>query len=201
MVFGSGRETAPRIQGACRADYIMPGSGIMLRQKALRGGTMPENFQRLNFAPYWQMTNDNLMELIDLFPDDKLDWTPAPGEWSARVIITHIILARHHGPIVPALDGAGMQEVVLDCRTRDGIKKQLRSSWEMVAAFLSDAEKLDAEHEPLTANAPEYNEPEVYDGHYVAYHRMAHDLHHRSTIIGHLNQLGISLDGHRVRPL
>jgi hypothetical protein len=30
---------------------------------------------------------------------------------------------------------------------------------------------------------------------------LAHDLHHRSTIIGHMAQLGISLDGHRVRPL
>jgi len=55
--------------------------------------------------------------------------------------------------------------------------------------------------EPLTANAPDYEEPVVYDGHYLAYHRMAHDLHHRSTIIGHLGRLGISLEGHRVRPL
>jgi hypothetical protein len=164
---------------------------------------MAPNYQRLNFAPYWQMTNDNLIELIGLIPEEKLDWAPAPGEWSARVIATHIILARYHNPIVPGRDGAGaeMSEVVMDCRTKEGIQKRLRTSWDMVAAFLSDAEKLDAVHEPLTANAPEYNEPEVYDGHYVAYHRLAHDLHHRATIIGHMSQLGISLDGHRVRPL
>jgi len=163
---------------------------------------MPTNYPRLNFAPHWQTTNENLIELIDLVPDEQLDWAPAPSEWSTRVIVTHIILARYHNPIVPGRDGAQMSDVVIDCRTKEGLKRHLRSSWEMVGSFLSDADKLDAVHEPLTGGlAPEYVEPEVYDGHYIAYHRMAHDLHHRSTIIGHLNQLGISLDGHRIRPL
>jgi hypothetical protein len=163
---------------------------------------MPPNYQLLNFAPYWEMNNANLIELIDLVPEEQLDWSPAPREWSIRVIATHIILARHHNPIVPGRDGAQTSDVVLDCRTKEGIKRHLRTSWEMVATFLSDREQLDSVHEPLTGGpAPEYVEPEVYDGHYVAYHRMAHDLHHRSTIIGHLGQLGISLDGHRVRPL
>jgi len=162
---------------------------------------MATNYQRLNFAPYWQMTNENLIELIDLVPEEKLDWSPAPTEWSIKLITTHIILARYHYPIVPSEGGPQVQEVVMDCRTKEGLKKHLGLSWDMVAAFLSDEEKLNAVQEPLTANAPEYEEPEVYDGHYVAYHRMAHDLHHRSTIIGYLGHLGISLDGRRVRPL
>ena len=163
---------------------------------------MPTNYPRLNFTPHWQTTNENLIELIDLVPEEQLDWAPAPSEWSTRVIVTHIILARYHDPIVPGRDGAQMSDVVIDCRTKEGLKRHLRSSWEMVASFLSDADKLDAVHEPLTGGlAPEYVEPEVYDGHYIAYHRMAHDIHHRSTIIGHLNQLGVSLDGHRIRPL
>ncbi len=162
---------------------------------------MATDYPRLNFAPHWQMTNENLVELIDLIPQDKLDWSPAPSEWSTRVIVTHIILARYHNPIVPAPGGAQVSDIVLECRTKEGLLRHLRSSWEMVAAFLSDPAKLDTVQEPLTGGAPEYIEPEVYDGHYVAYHRMAHDLHHRSTIIGYLNQLGISLDGRRVRPL
>jgi hypothetical protein len=163
---------------------------------------MPERYPRLNFAPHWQMTNDNMIELIDLFSEEKLDWSPAPSEWSMRVIVTHIILARYHDPIVPGPEGAQMSDVVMGCRTKEGLTKHLRSSWQMVAAFLSDAKKLDAVHEPLSGGlAPEYVEPEVYDGHYIAYHRMAHDLHHRSTIVGYLGQLGISLDGRRIRPL
>ena len=161
-----------------------------------------QEYPRLNFAPYWRMTNDNLIELIDLVPEGKLDWSPAPTEWSIRVIVTHIILARYHHPIVPPEGGPQVQDVVMDCRTKEGLKKHIRSSWGMVAAFLSDPEKLDAVHESLTGGlAPEYVEPDVYDGHYVAHHRMAHDLHHRSTIIGYLNQLRISLDSQRIRPL
>lgn len=162
---------------------------------------MPTEYAPLKIARYWLMTNDNLAELIDLVPEEKLDWSPAANEWSIRVIVTHMILARYHDPIVPGQDTPDIQAVVLNCRTKDGLKRQLRASWEMVAAFLSDPARLDTVHEPLTANAPEYNEPDVYDGHYVAFHRMAHDLHHRSTIIGHLGRLGISLEGHRVRPL
>lgn len=158
-------------------------------------------YPRLNFAPHWQMTNENLIDLIDLISEEQLDWSPAPTEWSIRVIVTHMILARYHNPIVPAPGGQQASDVVLECRTKGGLMRRLRSSWEMVVAFLSDPAKLDAVYEPLTAGAPEYIEPDVYDGHYVAYHRMAHDLHHRSTIIGYLNQLGISLQGRRIRPL
>ena len=99
------------------------------------------NYPRLNFAPHWKMTNDNLVELIDLVPEDKLDWSP-PGEWSIRVITTHIILARYHDPIVPGRDGAQISDVVLDCRTKSGLKQHLRSSWDMVEAFLRDQAKL-----------------------------------------------------------
>ena len=160
------------------------------------------DYPRLNFGPYWQMNNENLIELIDLVPEEKLDWSPAPTEWSIRVIATHIILARAHHIIAPSQNGAETVEVVMDCKTKDGLKRRMRSSWDMVEAFLADQEKLDAVHEPPKGTTePEYLDPEVYDGHYVAYHRMAHDLHHRSTIIGHLGQLEISLDGRRVRPL
>ncbi|MCH7617933.1 MAG: hypothetical protein J4O14_06860 [Chloroflexi bacterium] len=44
-------------------------------------------------------------------------------------------------------------------------------------------------------------EPEKYDGHYVAYHRLAHDLHHRGAVLDYLGQLGVSLEGLMIRPL
>ena len=131
-----------------------------------------------------------------------ISWTGLRPRASIRVIVTHIFLARYHYPIVPGPDGVQMSDVVSECRTKEGLRWYLRSSWEMVAAFPSDAEKLDAVHAPVTGRmTPKYIEPEVYDGHYITYHRMAHDLHHRSTIIGYLNQLGISMDGRRIRPL
>lgn len=66
---------------------------------------MGTSYARLNFGPYWQMTNENLIELIELVPDDKLDWAPSPTEWSIKMIATHMILARFHDPIVPGDGG------------------------------------------------------------------------------------------------
>jgi len=103
--------------------------------------------------------------------------------------------------MTPGPDEPQISDIVADCRSKDGLKRHLRSSWGVIAALLSDPEKLDALHGPPIGTEPEYIEPEVYDGHFVAYHRMAHDLHHRSTIVGHLGKLGIRLDGWRIRPL
>jgi hypothetical protein len=187
---------------------------------------MAAEFARLDFAPGWQTTNDNLIELVDLFTDHTIDWTPREGEWSPRIILMHIIGARYHGPIESPEDMTHHQGggVIANCRTREGIKQELRTSWEMVARFLSDQAKLDAVYEvggdsesgaerpaPPTLGSVEraaagmdlgyVDEPEQYTGHYIAYHRFAHDLHHRSTLIGYLSQLGVSLDGRRIRPL
>lgn len=89
----------------------------------------------------------------------------------------------------------------VNCKTKDGIKQELRASWEMVERFLSDPAKLDATYDNTSTDDFYKRDPEDYTGHYIAYHRFAHDLHHRSTIIGYLAELGVPLDGHRIRPL
>ena len=93
-----------------------------------------------------------------------------------------------------------VSEIVATVGTKAGLQKALATSWELIARFVSDPAKLNAVYGP-PGNDPMYLDPEIYDGHYVAYHRFAHDLHHRSTIIGYLSDLGVSLDGRRVRPL
>ena len=185
---------------------------------------MPAPFPRLDFAPGWQATNDNLVELVDLFDDARLTWVPRPGEWPARVIFAHLIGARYHGPIATPEDIAHLGDLPRLCRTREGIKQELRASWEALAGFLRDPEKLDAVYDsggsasasqptpppPLLGSVERamagmdlgyVDEPDRYTGHYIAYHRFAHDLHHRATLIDYLSQLGVSLDGRRIRPL
>ncbi len=161
-----------------------------------------EPFPRLDFAPHWQVMNSNLIEILELFSEAGLDWTPVEGEWSARQIVLHLILARYHGPIAGPRDVAHMDQAITNCSTREGIAEELQSSWAMLANFLSDPAKLDAVYDPSGGMDLGYvDEPERYTGHYITYHRFAHDVHHRSTLIGHLSQLGVSLDGHRIRPL
>ncbi len=104
---------------------------------------MPAPFPRLDFAPGWQATNDNLVELVDLFDDGKLEWVPRHGEWPARVIFAHVIGARYHGPIATPDDIARLGDLLRLCRTPEGIKQELRASWEALARFLRDQKKLD----------------------------------------------------------
>jgi len=146
--------------------------------------------------------NTNLIEIVELFPEESLDWIPREGEWSARQILVHLILARYHGPIAGPTDMAHMDEAIVHCNTREGITGELRISWVMLARFLSDPTKLDCVYDSSGGIDRGYvGEPKRYTGHYIAYHRFAHDLHHRSTLVGHLSQLGVPLDGHRIRPL
>jgi hypothetical protein len=182
---------------------------------------MVRGYARLDFGPGWETTNHNLIELVDLFDGDKLDWAPK-GEWSARVIYGHLIAARYHGPIPGPDDLARFNGLFAKCATAAGIKEELFSSWAMLASFLSDEARLDALYEdgavagdgeaaPASMGSVEraaagldlgyVDRPERYTGHYIAYHRFAHDLHHRSTLVGYLSELGVTLDGRRIRPL
>lgn len=145
--------------------------------------------------------NANLGELVDLLSDERLAWTPREGEWPAQLIFAHLILARYHGPIMTAEDMARIGQVPINCQTADGIKAELQASWTMLERFLSDEAKLGAVYPNTDTESFYKGDQEAYSGHYIAYHRFAHDLHHRSTVIGYLSQLGVKLDGHRVRPL
>lgn len=180
-------------------------------------------FARLDFGPGWQTTNANLVELVDLFDGEQLVWVPRSGEWPAWVIFAHLISARYHGPIASPEDMAHLRDIPQNCRTPHGIKQELDVSWDMLARFLCDRDKLDALYDsgspapasqlpppPLLGSVERalkgmdlgyVDRPDEYSGHYIAYHRFAHDLHHRATLIDYLSQLGVSLDGHRIRPL
>ncbi len=146
--------------------------------------------------------NSNLIDIVGLVPEDKLDWTPAPTEWSIRVIVVHIILARHHHVAAQGAPPDFISTVIQESRTREGLQRHLASSWDLLDSLLSDEAKLNATYESPVDSGPEYvGDPEVYDGHYVAYHRFAHDLHHRSTLMGHIRQLEIPIADHLIRPL
>jgi hypothetical protein len=160
-----------------------------------------KTYPLLNIVPHWATMNANLVDIVDLIPDDALDWAPAPSHWSMRVIIVHIILARHHHLMAPGAPPDYMPSVINDSRTKAGLQKHLVTSWELLEGLITDQAKLDALYEPPSSD-PDYSlEPSPYDGHYIAYHRFAHDIHHRSTLLGHMRQVGIPIAGHLIRPL
>jgi hypothetical protein len=155
----------------------------------------------LNITPHWEVMNSNLIEIIGLIPEDKLDWSPAPGEWSIRLIVIHIIMARYFGPLAEGAPPDFGPRVIESAKTRQGIQDELAASWANLERFLLDDEKLAAVYEVIDPGRLHYRDPEIMDGHYIAYHRFAHDIHHRSTLLGHIRQNGIRISDQLIRPL
>ena len=50
----------------------------------------------LDIVPFWARPNDQLITLVDVIPDDKLNWSPKPELWNFRGILLHIAGARDY---------------------------------------------------------------------------------------------------------
>jgi uncharacterized damage-inducible protein DinB len=134
-------------------------------------------------AEYARVT-DHLIALVDCIPDDKLDWSPKPELWNFKGILLHIATARHGWLERTVKDGETSPNVLVEGQTRAGLKEQLRLSGERLNRFLADPAKLAATYEDEHPGAP-------LSGHWVAYHLLEHDIHHRANIFDYLALLGI----------
>lgn len=79
--------------------------------------------------------------------------------------------------------GAPEQLVWYTAKTKDDIKDAYRRTWARLANFLSNAERLDHVY-----YGPEHGE---FTGHWMAFHLLEHDIHHRANIFDYLAMLGI----------
>lgn len=144
------------------------------------------NYAPLDITPMWSRVNDELIELIDRLPDDKLNWSPKPELWNTRGIVLHICLGRHGMMQAIIEDGLQSPDLLLEVQTRAGMKEQLAVSWERMTSFLSSPEQLaheyPAEFEGKTVGL---------SGHWLAFGQLEHDVHHRADIIHYLGLLGI----------
>jgi uncharacterized damage-inducible protein DinB len=138
------------------------------------------NFARLDIVPTWSHLNDEIVRLVDYIPDDKLNWSPKPELWNFRGILVHIGFARDQwlGNVVK--DGVAGPAVFP--RTKDEIAQALRRTWQRVEPFLRDQQRLDAIYE---------TDRGAISGHWIAYHLLEHDIHHRADVFHYLALLGI----------
>ena len=58
-----------------------------------------------------------------------------------------------------------------------------------MARFLADEDLL-ARRYASPPNDPEYLDPDRFDGHFVAFHRLVHDAHHRADILRLMDKIG-----------
>ena len=147
-----------------------------------------QTYAPLDITAMWSRVNDELIELVDLIPDDKLDWSPAPELWNFKGILLHVLLGRGlvaaHVP-----DGTPVQDALQRGQTKEGLKELLRRSWESMTPFLCDAELLAREYE-----VPFEGQTKYLSGYWLVFGQIEHDIHHRADILHYLGQLGIQHD-------
>jgi uncharacterized damage-inducible protein DinB len=144
-------------------------------------------FPPLDITPMWARVNDELIELLDLMPDDKLDWSPQPERWNARGILLHMCIGRHGMMQVIVQDGKQSPDIMGEGQTKAGLAEQLRVSWQRMQPFLSDADQLAREYD-----VPFQGRTSRVSGHWLAFGQIEHDVHHRGEIISYLSLLGIA---------
>ena len=147
---------------------------------------MPE-FAPLAITPIWALVNDDLIELVDLISDDQLNWSPRPDLWNSKGILLHVVFGRH-GMMGSAIqDGKEMPNVLALGQTREGLKEQLRLSWQRMEPFLRDRQALAREYDVQILS-----QEGRLNGHAMAFGQLEHDIHHRADILHYFRELGIS---------
>jgi uncharacterized damage-inducible protein DinB len=146
---------------------------------------MATSSARLDIVPVWRRLNDDLGRLVDYIPDENLDWSPAPGLWGFRRLFWHLAEARDQWMNRAINDGqqdvAGNEDV-----TKEDLRDLLRGTWQRIESTLSDQVKLDATYKDRWwSGAPPMS------GHWVAFHLLEHDIHHRADMFLYLTLLGI----------
>ena len=141
-------------------------------------------YQPLAIVTTWERFNDDLIRLVDYVPDDQINWSPKPELWNFKGILLHIADARDNWMTGAAeVAGAPEQSVWHTAKTKDDIKDAYRRTWARLADFLSNSKRLDHV----------YYDPEdgEFTGHWMAFHLLEHDIHHRANIFDYLAMLGI----------
>jgi uncharacterized damage-inducible protein DinB len=155
-------------------------------------------FQPIEVGQHWADLNEHLVALLDLVPEDRLDEAPE-GEWGVRAVAAHIIGGRDHW-LANSLGREARESSSRDA-TIPALQDALRASWGRTASFLADPAALAATYEP-PPNDPSYVDPPDFTGHYIAFHRLAHDVHHRAQLLDRIRDLQIKVpEAIRRRPL
>jgi uncharacterized damage-inducible protein DinB len=151
---------------------------------------MPNDlFPQLDISPYWESVQEHLMRIVDLVPGDKFDWTPKDDLWNFRGILIHIADARdgwladgRHG----VQDGEPYPNIWMTARTRDDLRREMARTFARVERFLRNQSQLDGTY-------VEEWEGQTYtrNGHWVAFHLLEHDIHHRAELLQRLALLDI----------
>jgi uncharacterized damage-inducible protein DinB len=144
-------------------------------------------FPRIEITPYWRGVQDDLVSLIDLIPDEKMNWSPTQELWSVRAILLHVASARQGWLDRGVKDGEG-NLAWENTRTKDDIKRALDETWRRLQRFVGNEIKLD---DTYVAQWSDGTQDGPCSGHWIAFHLLEHDIHHRADVLHYLALLGV----------
>jgi uncharacterized damage-inducible protein DinB len=140
---------------------------------------------RVDILPTWRHLNGMLIDLVELVPVKSLGWSPRPDLWGFRRLFVHLCDAREEWMTRAFADGE-RNVGYLDAQTPDEIREALRQTWDRIERTIGDQAKLDAVYrDRWWAEAP------PREGHWVAFHLLEHDIHHRADVLMYLALLGV----------
>jgi uncharacterized damage-inducible protein DinB len=142
-------------------------------------------FPALDIVGPWSRLNDELIKLVEYVPVDKLNWSPRPELWNFRGILLHIAQARDGWMGGTVGDGDPAPSVYQTTRSKAEVQREFRRTWERVARFLADPAALSRTYQTD-------EDGRQSTGHWIAYHLLEHDVHHRANIFDYLALLGIA---------
>ena len=145
-----------------------------------------EHPARFDLLPMWSKLNGMLVELVDFVPEERMEWSPKPELWTFRHLFQHLCEAREQWMVRAIDDGAANIDVYANVHSKEELKAAFGTTWERIAAVFADQGRLDA-----TYRDQWWKEAPLRDGHWVAFHLLEHDLHHRAEVLLYLALLGI----------
>ena len=140
----------------------------------------------------WKAIRKELLEVLELFDDSELDYTPFPGSWSVGKIFLHIAETEDywiHYLVRKELSENPHYELT-EFPSISAIRMKLRVAAERTDLFMESLKEPDLEWQfrtPRGDNLVLYN---------VFWHVLEHTLHHRgelSLILGMLGRKGLDV--------
>lgn len=148
----------------------------------------------LAISQHWQTVEDNLLYITDLIPDDQLNWTPKADLWNSRGILIHIADARDRWLADRVVDGDPYPNIWATARTKGDLKRELARTFDRLQRFLANQQQLDGMYSEEWDDPQGGHHTEHFDGHWVAFHLLEHDIHHRTELMQRLAILDIKHD-------
>ena len=144
-------------------------------------------FPRIEIAPHWKAVQLDLLALLEMIPDERMDWSPKPELWNFRSILLHVASARQ-GWLDRGVKDGEQNLAWENTPTKHDLRRAIDETWQRLQRFIGNEIKL---NDTYIVQWSDGTQDGPCSGHWVAFHLLEHDIHHRADVLHYLALLGI----------